>query len=67
MNYSKQPDGGYYENKEWYTKRNEEMYKDKMEGKLSNAELVAKYGISAPRIAYKVRQERAKNEFKRTR
>ena len=51
----------YYEDREWYEKRNQDLFKDKMAG-LSNTELIIKYNISPARIVYLVKNERKKHE-----
>ena len=65
MDYSKQPEGGYHANKEWYAKRDAELLKDKVSGNYSNAQLITKYGVSLGRIRYLIGNERKKHEFKR--
>jgi Mor family transcriptional regulator len=67
MNYKNKPKGTYHaseSNREWYTKRNFEVFKDKLEG-LSNTELITKYQISLARIQSIIAKERAKHEFNR--
>ena len=40
----------YYSNPKWFQDRNKKLIEDKKSGKFTNAELVAKYGISQARI-----------------
>ncbi len=49
-------------NKEWYGRRNKELYKDKLAG-MSNAQIVLKYQISPARIQYLVATERKKHDY----
>ena len=50
----------YYQDKQWYKKRNEEILKDKQEG-MSIKDLVKKYDLGGARIQYLVKHERKKN------
>lgn len=50
----------YFQNKEWYEKRNREILKDKQAG-MSNVELITKYQITPARIRNLIKKERAKN------
>ena len=68
MDYTKKPIGGFYANEAsqaWYRQRSEEIYKDK-ESRVSNATLVAKYGISLVAIQKIYNRERSKHEFRNT-
>jgi hypothetical protein len=68
MDYLKKPAGAYYtseNNKQWYEQRNAEICKDK-KARVSNATLVAKYGISIVAIQKIYNRERRRHGFRNT-
>ena len=51
-----QPQGGYINNKNWYIKRNKQIYEDKMNG-MGSVELISKYKISNARLHMILKRE----------
>ena len=52
----------YFKRPEWYRKRNEEIYADKIDG-MSMVEMVKKYGITTNRIYQIVNKLKDKGRF----
>jgi hypothetical protein len=50
MDWTKNKTIKYWDNPEWFQRRNAELVKDKLAGEMSNAELIAKYNITTPVI-----------------